>query len=50
MRFDGRREFGDFLRQRVFHPGAAQPWPEFVRTATEEPLSPRYFAAEVAGQ
>jgi peptidyl-dipeptidase A len=49
LRFDGRREIGDFLRQRVFRPGAAQPWPEFVRTATDEPLSPRYFAAEVGG-
>ena len=49
-RFDGQREVGDFLRQQVFRPGAAQPWPEFVRTATGEPLSPRYFAAEVGGQ
>ena len=49
LRFDGRPEFGDILRQHVFRPGAAQPWPEFVKTATEEPLSPRYFAAEVGG-
>lgn len=49
LRFDGRREFGDYLRQHVFRPGASQPWPEFVRAATGEPLSPRYYAAEVAG-
>ncbi|NLX97088.1 MAG: peptidase M3 [Rhodopirellula sp.] len=47
LRFDGRRDFGDFLREKVFYPGNAQPWPEFVARATGEPLTARYFAAEV---
>jgi len=38
---------GEFLRQRVFAPGALWRWPEFVRRATGEPLSARYFAQEL---
>lgn len=47
LRFEGRRDFGDFLRTRVFQPGNSLPWPEFVVQATGEPLTARYFAAEV---
>ncbi|HOM17018.1 MAG TPA: M2 family metallopeptidase [Thermoguttaceae bacterium] len=39
---------GEFLRQRVFAPGALHRWPEFVRRATGEPLTARYFAHELA--
>jgi len=42
------RSLGFFLRQRVFAPGARWRWPEFVRRATGEPLSARYFAQELA--
>ncbi len=49
LRFDGGRDFGDFLRRKVFHPGKAQPWPDFVAAATGEPLTAKYFATEVAG-
>ena len=38
---------GDFLKRSVFRPGASQPWPRFVESATGEPLTARYFAAEV---
>ena len=47
LRFEGRRDFGDFLRTKVFQPGDSLPWPEFVAQATGEPLTARYFAAEV---
>jgi len=47
LSFNGRKEFGDFLRQKVFKPGNAMPWPNFVRYATGEPLTARYYAAEV---
>jgi peptidyl-dipeptidase A len=47
LRFQGRKDFGEFLRQKVFRPGSRQPWPEFVRQAAGEPLTARYFAAEV---
>jgi peptidyl-dipeptidase A len=42
-----RREIGDFLRQQVFAPGSTCPWPEFVRRATGEALTAKYFAGEV---
>ncbi|HIQ21708.1 MAG TPA: peptidase M3 [Planctomycetes bacterium] len=45
--FTGNRQFGDFLRQKVFRPGAAVPWPAFVRRATGQRLTARYFAEEV---
>lgn len=38
---------GAFLRQRVFAPGAKWHWSEFVRRATGQDLSPRYFAQEM---
>ncbi len=47
LSFNGRKEFGDFLKQKVFKPGNAMPWPNFVRYATGEPLNARYYAAEV---
>jgi len=45
----GRKRFGEFLTRKVFRPGDAMPWPKFVRRATGEPLTARYFAAEVDG-
>jgi peptidyl-dipeptidase A len=47
LNFTGKKEFGDFLRDKVFRPGSVMPWPRFVRRATGEPLTARYFAAEV---
>jgi peptidyl-dipeptidase A len=46
-RGEERRNFGGFLREKVFQPGGALAWPEFVEHATGEPLTARYFAAEV---
>jgi peptidyl-dipeptidase A len=43
----GRKEYGDFLHEKVFRPGDTMPWPEFVVRAAGEPLTPRYFADEV---
>ena len=47
LSFNGRKEFGDFLKREVFAPGSTRPWPEFVRGATGNRLSAKYFAAEV---
>ena len=47
LSFKGRTDFGPFLQDRVFRPGTVQPWPQLVRDATGEPLSAKYFAAEV---
>jgi peptidyl-dipeptidase A len=46
--FRGRKDFGEFLRDRVFRPGSLHAWPRLVRDATGEPLTAKYFAAEVA--
>lgn len=43
----GSSAAGQLLIERVFHPGALMPWPEFVEKATGEPLNPQYFAEEV---
>ncbi|MGI5861194.1 MAG: M2 family metallopeptidase [Myxococcales bacterium] len=47
LSFNGRKDFGAFLEEKVFRPGMAQKWPEFVELATGAPLSPAAFAAEV---
>ncbi len=44
------KEFGDFFKEKVFKPGMSLPWPEFVREATGEPLTARYFADELKYQ
>lgn len=47
LSFNGRKEFGRFLKQKAFRPGNALPWPKFVRRVTGQPLTARYFAEEV---
>jgi peptidyl-dipeptidase A len=42
--FFGRKEAGDYLRDRVFAPGNLYPWKELIRRATGEPLSAEAFA------
>jgi peptidyl-dipeptidase A len=39
---------GEWLRKRIFAPGASQDWEAHVRSATGEPLNPTYFARAVA--
>ena len=47
LSFNGRKEFGRFLKDRVFEPGSRWPWPKFVEKATGESLTARHFAVEV---
>ena len=47
LSFNGRKEFGTFLSERVFTPGSSVPWPQFVQTVTGESLTARHFAQEV---
>ena len=44
---EGRKDFGKFLQDKVFRPGARKPWPEFVEEVTGKKLSPKDFAEEV---
>jgi peptidyl-dipeptidase A len=47
LSFNSRKDFGKYLREKVFGPGKTVKWPEFVKRATGEPLTARYFAAEL---
>jgi peptidyl-dipeptidase A len=46
--FNGRKDFGRFLTEKVFKPGMSTPWPEFVRAATGEPLTAKHFSDELS--
>lgn len=48
--FVGKREVGDFLKQRVFAKGRLLPWNELTMFATGEPLNAKAFAQEIAGE
>ncbi|MBN1780500.1 M2 family metallopeptidase [bacterium] len=41
--YAGRSEVGDFLVSRVFRAGRTLPWNDMIRSATGEPLNPKYF-------
>ncbi len=47
LSFNGRKEFGEFFKERVFSPGRSVPWPEFVEQCTGRPLTAEFFAREV---
>jgi peptidyl-dipeptidase A len=40
----GRKQAGQWLKERVFLPGATQDWEAHVASVTGEPLNPAYFA------
>lgn len=42
--FYGKKEVGDYWKQKVFGPGNLYSWNEFTRQATGEPLSAKAFA------
>jgi peptidyl-dipeptidase A len=43
----GNRAAGQFMKDRVFGPGAILPWDDLTRKATGEPLSPKALAEEL---
>lgn len=45
----GRREVGDFLREKVFQPGRRGHWQEMLRHATGSPLEASHWVEEVSG-
>lgn len=47
--YAGNPKVGEFLKRRVFAPGASRPWPEFVRLSTGQELSPKAFAQQFLG-
>ncbi len=42
----GEKKLGDYLRKKVFGPGALYHWNEMIERATEEPLTPKYFVEQ----
>lgn len=42
----GQKELGDYLRARVFGPGALYQWNDMIKRATGEPLTPKYFVEQ----
>jgi peptidyl-dipeptidase A len=46
--FVGRPAAGAFLAERVFAPGATQPWRDLIASATGQPLGPGAFLAGLA--
>jgi peptidyl-dipeptidase A len=47
--YNGNKEVGEYMRKRVFIPGRSLPWNELTKHATGEPLNPKAFAADFAG-
>jgi peptidyl-dipeptidase A len=44
----GRPEAGAYLRDKIFGPGNLYSWNELTQSATGEPLTPKYFAKDLA--
>src|SRR3989344_406023 len=40
------KEMGEFLKNKIFFPGKSYQWDEFVKKATDEPLTAKYFFEE----
>ncbi len=44
--FVGDKKVGEYLRKKVFEPGAVYCWNDMIERATGEPLTPKYFVAQ----
>ncbi len=47
--YSGHKSIGDFMKERVFGPGASVRWDGLVRHATGQDLSPKAMMAEISG-
>lgn len=47
LKYTGNKDFGNYFKEKIFKPGMTLRWPEFVKQATGEPLTAKYFAEEV---
>lgn len=48
--FSGQKAVGEYLKQKVFGPGARYRWDSLISRATGEPLSSKYFVQEFVEQ
>lgn len=46
LSYVGEKKVGEFLREKVFGPGALYPWDDMISRATGEGLTPKYFVAQ----
>lgn len=46
LSYIGDRRIGQYLREKVFGPGARYTWQEMIVQATGEPLTPKYFVQQ----
>ncbi len=44
--FVGEKAVGDYLREKIFMPGARYYWNEMIEKATGEKLTARYYAKQ----
>ena len=44
--YAGQKKVGEYLRAKVFGPGALYHWNEMIERATGEPLTPKYFVEQ----
>jgi len=44
--FFGKKEVGQFMRDKIFAPGNLYPWNDLTKFATGEPLTPKYFVKQ----
>jgi len=44
--YAGEKILGDYLREKVFGPGALYRWNDMIKRATGEPLTPKYFVEQ----
>lgn len=49
LQYEKHPEFGTFFKDKIFKPANTAAWPEFVKNATGEPLSAKFFAKESSG-
>jgi peptidyl-dipeptidase A len=47
LKYTGNKDFGNYFKEKIFQPAMTLRWPEFVKKATGEPLTAKYFAEEV---
>ncbi|MHC4946303.1 MAG: M2 family metallopeptidase, partial [Planctomycetota bacterium] len=47
LSFNGRKDFGDYLKEKVFKPGTSVKWPGFVDEATGHILTAKYYGNEI---
>jgi peptidyl-dipeptidase A len=46
VNYVGEKQVGNYIRQKVFAPGALYHWNDMITRATGEPLTPKYFVQQ----